>query len=127
MEINLFLLDGFPDALDEDAFAPFPLAVHTDGDAISLKSLRLGDLPGNIAQSTFALCSEASFSRRVGPAWFPPLAVRLAQTACLCSVGLLPRLLAQCLPRLVYKSGHRLGEMFQNHSPLLEVAFAILC
>ena len=95
---------------------PFPLS--RCGSAICRTKLRSPPLPP---------CSEASFSRRVGPAWFPPLAARLAQTTCLCSVGLLPGLLAQCLPRLVYESGHRLGEMFQNHSPLLEVAFAILC
>ena len=37
LEIPLFVLDAFPQALDEDVVPPGPLAVHTDPDVVRLE------------------------------------------------------------------------------------------
>ena len=36
MQVNLFVLDGLPDALDEDVVAPAAAAVHADADSVFL-------------------------------------------------------------------------------------------
>src|SRR5664280_2479357 len=39
---NLFVLDRFPDALDEDIIAPRTLAIHADGDVVGDQNAREG-------------------------------------------------------------------------------------
>ena len=47
-EIDLVLLDGSPEALDEDVVAPAAFAIHADTDAVRL------ELPGEFAAGELA-------------------------------------------------------------------------